>query len=94
MALQIVHRLAHLPGAAVADMPGVHAICPAGENIRLQRDAELTAIVDDVDMVVRDTPGSDVEPQPFVELAHLRRRVHFLEHVATAQRQVASADAA
>jgi hypothetical protein len=35
VALQVVHRLAHLPGAAVADMAGVHAVCPAGEDVRL-----------------------------------------------------------
>ena len=73
VALQIVHRLTHLPGAAVADMAGVHAVCAAGENIRLQRDAELPAVVDDMNVVVRDAPGPDIEPQPFVELAHLRR---------------------
>ena len=75
-------------------MAGVHAVGAAGEDIRLQRDAELPAVVDDVDVVMRDAPGPDIEPQPFVELAHLRRRVHLLEHVAAAQRQVAPADAA
>ena len=75
VALQVVHRLAHLPGAAVADMAGVHAVGAAGEDIGLQRDAELPAIVDDMHMVVRDAAGPDIEPQPLVELAHLRRRV-------------------
>ena len=94
MALQVVHRLAHLPGAAVADVAGVHEVGAAGEDVGLQRHAELPAIVDDVHVVVRDAPRPDIEPQPFVELAHLRRRVHLLEHVAAAQRQAAPADAA
>ena len=94
MAVQVVHRLPHLPGAAVADEARMHAVGAAGEDIRLQRDAELPAIVDDVNVVVRDAPGPDIEPQPFVELAHLRRRVHLLEHVAAAEREVSPADAA
>ena len=94
VALQVVHRLAHLPGAAVADIAGVHAVGAAGEDVGLQRDAEFPAVVDDVDVVVRNAARPDVEPQPLVELAHLRVGVHLLEHVAAPQGEAASADAA
>ena len=54
MALQIVVGAAHLHGAAVADAARMHKIGAAGENVGLQRNAEPPAIVDDMNVMVRD----------------------------------------
>ena len=75
---------------------GMHEVRPARENIGLQRDAELPAIVDDVHVMVRDAAGPGIEPEPLVEFAGLQRRraADFPKTVAAAQREAAPADAA
>ena len=62
VALQVVEGAAHLHGAAVAETAGVHEVGAAREDVGLQRDAELPAVVDDVDVVVRDAARAGVEP--------------------------------
>ncbi len=65
------------------------------KDVRLQRHAELPAIVDDAYVPMRNASGAEVQPEPLVELAALQRRIaHFLERVAAAQRQAAAAGAA
>ena len=85
MALQVVIGAAHLHGAAVAEMAGMHEVGAAREDVGLQRHAEAAAIVDDVHVVVRDAARPGVEPQPVVEPAFLHRPADLVEPVAAAQ---------
>ena len=75
-------------------MPRMHEVGTAGEDIGLQRHAELPAIVDDAYMMVRDAPRSGVEPESLVEFAGLQHAVGFPKAVPAPQRQAAAADAA
>ncbi len=71
----------------------MHQVRAARENVGLQRDAEAAAIIDHVDVVMRNAARPGIEIQPFVEGAGLRRLVHLLEHIAAPQREAAPARA-
>src|SRR3954454_20235978 len=71
----------------------MHEICAAGEDVWLQRNPKAAAVIDHIDMVMRDAAGPGVEIKPFVELAGLRRLGHLLENIAAAQRKAAPAGA-
>src|SRR5262249_27875767 len=94
VALQVVERAAHLVGAAVADAARMHEVGAAREDVGLQLDAELAAIVDDAYVVVRDAAGPGVEVEALVERADLRLVAEFAKRVAAPPREGAPADSA
>jgi hypothetical protein len=94
VALQVIKGAPHLIGLAVADVARMHEVGAAREDVGLQRDAELPAIVDHLHMMMRNAAGPGVEPQPFVEPALLQRAAHLGKAVAAPERQAASAETA
>ena len=91
MALQVVDGAAHLHRPAVADVSGMHQVGAAGEDVGLQRDAEPAAIVDHVNVVMRDAAGPGIEPQALLEAALLQRSIDLGEGIAAPQGQAATA---